>query len=81
MKNIVELFIKPLEELDYYDYYQPLIRESRYIPGLMITHHDEGTLSCPNCNEKHKDIPHGEHITCECGLYMELWGRCLHIRK
>ncbi len=79
MDKLIELF-RPLEDLDYYDYYQPLVKESQYIPGLTITHHDKGTLFCPNCNKEHNGIAHGKNIKCECGLYMELWGRCLKIR-
>ncbi|MDZ4347030.1 MAG: hypothetical protein U1E51_31855 [Candidatus Binatia bacterium] len=67
------------EHLIYSDYYQPLFRQSRLIPGLEIMDAEAGQLRCPRCGSLHKNIVHGHGLECPCGLVMWRWGKDLEI--
>jgi hypothetical protein len=67
------------EILDYRDYHQETRRESRFVPGLLITEEGLGVVYCPRCKSGRKGLQHGEEIQCVCGLKMQLFGNALHI--
>jgi len=68
-----------MESLMYSDYYKPLVKESRIIPGLMVKDFAAGTLTCPKCGKQHGNIPHHQEHRCSCGLLMRRSGASLKI--
>jgi len=68
-----------METLIYSNYYTPKVSKSKLIKDLEVTDYDGGTLICPKCSAKHKNIPHGDQMCCFCGLNMQRYGNALQI--
>lgn len=69
------------ETLIYSDWFHHAMKPSQYAPNTTIEDEDESYLTCPICGTAHRDIPHGDTITCQCGLHMQRFGNALHIWK
>ena len=68
-----------VEMLDYRDFHQLSIVESKYAKGHFAHLNDTGKMKCPACGLSQIGLSHGEKRVCDCGLIMQLWGNGLHI--